>query len=178
MDDLCDTVCNSGLGSVAVTMVDPLMSCWLSQSGCLSDSGRIPSAAGTRTERRTGAKREGNEETYVLFTKSRIKIFVTNQNESRTAKKVFILVIAVFTMSLMVGCAGMKEGPEDRRGYLYYPSALVKAYWGLLMKPAQQGRTRDVAEFNAAKDMVDKAYEYYMSCRGDRKKRWLWLMTP
>ena len=82
-----------------------------------------------------------------------------------TAKKVFILVIAVFTMSLMVGCAGMERARKDRPGYLYYPSALVKADRALDEARAAGKDKECPAEFNAAKDMVDKAYEIYMSCR-------------
>jgi len=82
-----------------------------------------------------------------------------------TAKKVLIFVIAVFTMSLMVGCAGMERARKDRPGYLYYPSALVKADQALDEARAAGKDKECPAEFNAAKDMVDKAYEIYMSCR-------------
>ncbi|MDD1751358.1 MAG: hypothetical protein LUO89_15955, partial [Methanothrix sp.] len=82
-----------------------------------------------------------------------------------TAKKVLIFVIAVFTMSLMVGCAGMERARKDRPGYLYYPSALVKADQALDEARAAGKDKECPAEFNAAKDMVDKAYEIYMACR-------------
>jgi hypothetical protein len=43
-------------------------------------------------------------------------------------KKILILVIAMFSMILMVGCAGLKKAtPERTPGYLYYPAALVDA---------------------------------------------------
>jgi outer membrane protein OmpA-like peptidoglycan-associated protein len=82
-----------------------------------------------------------------------------------TAKRVFILIIAVFSMSLMIGCAGMERARKDRPGYLYYPSALVSADRAL-DEARMAGKDKECpAEFNAAKDMVDKAYEIYMACR-------------
>ena len=80
-------------------------------------------------------------------------------------KRVFIIVIALFSMSLLIGCAGMERARKDRPGYLYYPSALVKADQALDEARAA-GKDRECpVEFNAAKDMVDKAYEIYMACR-------------
>ena len=82
-----------------------------------------------------------------------------------TAKKVFILIIAVFSMSLMIGCAGMERAPKDRPGYLYYPAALVQADRAL-NEARSAGKDKECPEeFNAAKDMVDKAYEIYMACQ-------------
>ncbi len=69
-------------------------------------------------------------------------------------------------MSLMVGCAGMKKAtPERLPGYLYYPAALVDADVALTEARAAGKDKECPAEYNAAKDMVDKAYEIYMSCR-------------
>jgi len=80
-------------------------------------------------------------------------------------KRVLIIIIALFSMSLLIGCAGMERARKDRPGYLYYPSALVKADQALDEARAA-GKDRECpAEFNAAKDMVDKAYEIYMACR-------------
>ena len=81
-------------------------------------------------------------------------------------KRVLIFLIAVFSLSLLVGCAGMKRAtPERSPGYLYYPSALVDADQALSEARAAGKDKECPAEFNAAKDMVDKAYEIYMSCR-------------
>jgi len=81
-----------------------------------------------------------------------------------TAKRVFIFVIAVFSMSLMVGCYGLEKRPAHRSGYLYYPPALINA--DLTLDEARAaGKDKECpAEFNDAKDMVDKAYEVYMAC--------------
>jgi outer membrane protein OmpA-like peptidoglycan-associated protein len=82
-----------------------------------------------------------------------------------TAKRVLIVVIAVFSLSLMVGCYGMEKRPAYRSGYLYYPTALVNADRAL-DEARMAGKDKECpAEFNAAKDMVDKAYEVYMACR-------------
>jgi len=82
-----------------------------------------------------------------------------------TAKRVLIVVIAVFSISVMVGCSGMEKRPAYRSGYFYYPTALVNADRAL-DQARMAGKDRECpAEFNAAKDMVDKAYEVYMACR-------------
>jgi outer membrane protein OmpA-like peptidoglycan-associated protein len=81
-----------------------------------------------------------------------------------TAKRVLIVVIAVFSISLMVGCSGMEKRPANRSGYLYYPTALVNADRAL-DEARMAGKDKECpAEFNALKDMVDKAYEVYMAC--------------
>ena len=82
-----------------------------------------------------------------------------------TAKRLFIFIIAVFSMSLMVGCAHMDNAPKDRPGYLYYHKPLPEASMAL-DEARMAGKDRECpAEFNDAKDMVDKAYETYMACR-------------
>lgn len=81
-----------------------------------------------------------------------------------TGKRVLIFVIALFSISLMVGCSGLEKRPANRGGYLYYPPELVSADRALDEARAA-GKDKDCPEeFNAAKDMVDKAYEVYMAC--------------
>jgi len=82
----------------------------------------------------------------------------------RNTKKILIFVIALFSMILMVGCAGMKKATPERPGYLYYPSALVDADEALNAAKAAGKDKECPEEFNAAKRMVDKAYEIYMAC--------------
>ena len=85
--------------------------------------------------------------------------------QSLIVKRVLMIVIAVFSMSLMVGCSGMEKRPAYRSGYLYYPTPLVNADRAL-DEARMAGKDKDCpAEFNAAKDMVNKAYEVYMACR-------------
>ena len=80
-------------------------------------------------------------------------------------KRALMFVIAVFSVSLMVGCSGMEKRPKDRSGYLYYPTALVSADRDL-DEARSAGKDKECpAEFNALKDRVDRAYEVYMACR-------------
>jgi outer membrane protein OmpA-like peptidoglycan-associated protein len=82
-----------------------------------------------------------------------------------TAKRVLTLVIAVFSVGLMGGCSHMGKAPKDRAGYMYYHKPLPEA--SLALDAARSaGKDRECpAEFNASKEMVDKAYEVYMACR-------------
>ncbi len=82
-----------------------------------------------------------------------------------TAKRVLMVVLAVFSISLMVGCAGMERRSPNRSGYMYYHAPLVKADQAL-DEARRAGKDRECpAEFNAAKDMVDRAYAVYYACR-------------
>ena len=84
--------------------------------------------------------------------------------KAKTVKRVFAIVIAVFTMGLLVGCAGQERVPE-REGYLYYPQPLAEASRSL-DAARMAGKDRECpAEYNAAKDMVDQAFEVYIACR-------------
>jgi len=86
--------------------------------------------------------------------------------QSKAVRRVFLIFVVLLSMILMVGCAGMKKAtPERLPGYLYYPSALVDADQALKDARAAGKDKECPAEFNAAKDMVDKAYEIYMACR-------------
>ena len=89
--------------------------------------------------------------------------------KKEVARRVLILVIAVMAISLLVGCSG-KERRADRPGYLYYPVELVRADQALDEARAAGKDKECPAEFNAAKDMVDKAYETYMACRDQEAK--------
>ena len=81
-----------------------------------------------------------------------------------TVKRVLMVVIAVFSLGLMVGCAGMERRSPNRSGYLFYHAPLVKADQAL-DEARRAGKDRECpAEFNAAKDMVDKAYDVYYAC--------------
>lgn len=84
--------------------------------------------------------------------------------QARTKKRMLIVGIAVFSL-VMVGCAGMEKRHSSRTGYMYYHAPLVKADKAL-DEARMAGKDRECpAEFNAAKDMVDKAYAVYYSCR-------------
>ena len=72
--------------------------------------------------------------------------------------------------SLMVGCSGMEKRPEYRSGYLYYHTALVNADRAL-DEARMAGKDKECPEeFNALKDMVEKAYEVYITTKGWAKE--------
>jgi len=79
-------------------------------------------------------------------------------------KRILIIVIAMFAMSLVIGCAHLEKAPKDRPGYLYYHKPLPEAS-RTLNEARMAGKDKECPqEFNAAKDMVDKSYEMYMAC--------------
>ncbi len=82
-----------------------------------------------------------------------------------TVKRVFMIIIALFSISVLAGCSGLVKRPAERSGYLYYPTALVQADQALA-EARMAGKDRQCpAEYNALKDQVDQAYEAYMVCR-------------
>ena len=86
--------------------------------------------------------------------------------QTKAARRIILIFVVLLSMILLVGCAGMKKAtPERLPGYLYYPAALVDADQALSEARAAGKDKECPAEFNAAKDMVDKAYETYMACR-------------
>jgi outer membrane protein OmpA-like peptidoglycan-associated protein len=82
-----------------------------------------------------------------------------------TAKRVFIVVIAVLSLSVMFGCAGMEFAPKDPYMYWYYPKELPEA--DRAVEAARQaGKDRQCPdEFNAAWNLKEKAYATYAACR-------------
>ena len=85
--------------------------------------------------------------------------------QAKIAKRVLIFVIAMFSMSFMVGCAHLERGPKDRPGYLQYHKPLPEAA-RLLDEARDAGKDKECpAEYNEAKEMVDRAFDIYMACR-------------
>lgn len=85
--------------------------------------------------------------------------------KAEAANRMLIVVIAVFSMGLLVGCVGMENAPKNRPGYLQYHKPLPEADWAL-DEARNAGKDKKCPrEFNEAKAMVDKAYEVYMACR-------------
>ncbi len=83
----------------------------------------------------------------------------------RTAIRVFMIVIILFSLSTMFGCAGREFAPKDPYLYWYYPKELPEADRAV-------GQARDAGkdmqcpdEFNAVREMKDNAYELYAACR-------------
>ncbi len=69
-----------------------------------------------------------------------------------TAKRVLIVVIAVFSLSMMFGCAGMEFAPKDPYMYWYYPKEMPEA--DRAVEAARQaGKDRECpADFKAVDD--------------------------
>ena len=81
-----------------------------------------------------------------------------------TSKRAFIFVMAMFPMSLMVGCAHMERAPKDRSEFAYYHKPLPEAS-RTLEEARLAGKDKECpAEFNAAKDLVDSTYAVYLAC--------------
>ena len=81
-----------------------------------------------------------------------------------TAKRVLIVVIAVLSLSVMFGCAGKEFAPKDPYMYWYYPKEMPEA--DRAVEAARQaGKDRECpAEFKAAEDLKNRAYEEYAAC--------------
>jgi outer membrane protein OmpA-like peptidoglycan-associated protein len=81
-------------------------------------------------------------------------------------KRLSLIVAGLFVMALLFGCAGLEKAPKERiPGYLAYPTELVQADRDIDAARAA-GKDRECPdEFNAAKAMIDRAYETYMTCR-------------
>jgi outer membrane protein OmpA-like peptidoglycan-associated protein len=84
-----------------------------------------------------------------------------------TAKRVLMVVIAVFSLGLMIGCAGREYAHKDPYPYSYYHKELPEA--DRAVEAARQaGKDRECpAEFKAAEDLKNKAYKVYSECRTD-----------
>lgn len=80
------------------------------------------------------------------------------------ARHIIVFVVAVLSLSLIGGCAHMEKAPKDRPGYLYYHKPLPEAARALDDARAKGKDKECPAEYAAAKDLVDKAYEKYLAC--------------
>lgn len=85
-----------------------------------------------------------------------------------TAKRVFIVVMAVFAISFLIGCSGMEKRPADRGWFFSHPAPLVNADRAL-DDARMAGKDKECPqEFNALKDEVDKLWEVYLACNTQR----------
>ena len=82
-----------------------------------------------------------------------------------TAKRLFIFVMAVISISFLVGCSGMEKRPEDRAGWFFpHPTPLVDADRAL-DEARMAGKDKECPEeFNDLKERVDEAWEVYRAC--------------
>ena len=80
-----------------------------------------------------------------------------------TAKRVLMFVIAVFSLSLLIGCSGMEYAPQH--GIAYYHADMIRADRAIANARNTGKDMQCPAEFNEAKNLKDKAFEVYWSCR-------------
>ncbi len=85
--------------------------------------------------------------------------------QALTLRKILIVVIAMFAMGMISGCASMEFAPKDPYMYWYYPPELPEA--DRAVEAARKaGKDKECpAEFKAAEDLKNKAYEVYAACR-------------
>jgi len=77
-------------------------------------------------------------------------------------KSLFVLVSLV-SLSLLIGCTGMQYAPK--KGIAYYPVELLNAEKAIADAQKAGKDKQCPAEFNEAKNLKDKAFEVYWSCR-------------
>ena len=89
--------------------------------------------------------------------------------QARTAKRVLVVAVALFSLGSMAGCArilGIEKSSAARNGD-YYPICLVKADQAL-DEARMAGKDKECPdEFNALKDAVDRAYKLHLACNTD-----------
>ena len=78
-------------------------------------------------------------------------------------KLVLVSVISLFAMSFLAGCAHEKSPPE-RNTWLFIHKPLPEASRKVDEARAAGKDKKCPAEFKAAQDTVDKAYETYNAC--------------
>ncbi len=89
--------------------------------------------------------------------------------QAATLRRGLIVVIAMFSMCYMAGCAcvlGVSKSSAARNGD-YYPTCLVKADQALDEARAAGKDKQCPDEFNALKDIVDSAYKTHLGCNTD-----------
>jgi OOP family OmpA-OmpF porin len=96
----------------------------------------------------------------------KIKKFIRRvKMQAITPRRVFIVIIAVLSLSLLIGCAGRIYAPKEGSAIWYYHPELPEAD-----KAVEDARKagKDTAcpeEFKAAEDMKKAAYYAYWACR-------------
>ena len=79
-----------------------------------------------------------------------------------------MVLIAVFALSLMIGCGGREYAHKDPYPYIYYHKELPEG--DRAVEAARQaGKDRECpAEFKAAEDLMNRAYEEYVICHTEK----------
>ena len=82
----------------------------------------------------------------------------------KASTRVLMIVIAALSLSVMFGCAGSELAPKDPYMFWYYPKELPEADRAVAAA-RQAGKDKECpSEFNAAEDLMNKAYEVYAAC--------------
>ncbi len=76
-----------------------------------------------------------------------------------------VIVVALFSVGMILGCAGREFAPKDPYMYWYYPKALPEADRAVDDARKAGKDLKCPQDFNAVKEMKDKAYEVYAECR-------------
>ncbi len=80
--------------------------------------------------------------------------------------KILLVVIVALSFSVLIGCAGREYSSKGK--YLYYHKELPDAERAVNAARAAGKDKKCPKEFNAAEDMMNKAYEEYWSCRTEK----------
>lgn len=83
----------------------------------------------------------------------------------KDVKRGCIIIVCLLSLVLLVGCAGQEFAPKDPYMYWYYPSELPQADRAVAEARAAGKDKECPAEFKAAEDLKNKAYELYAACR-------------
>jgi len=81
------------------------------------------------------------------------------------SRRLFFVIIGLFTLSLLVGCSGREFAPKDPYKYWYYHKELPEADRAVEAARAAGKDKQCPSEFNAAAKLRDDAYETYAACR-------------
>lgn len=79
-------------------------------------------------------------------------------------RRIFV-IISLLSLGFLIGCANMEFAPKDPYPYWYYPKELPEADRAVA-EAFKAGKNKECpAEFKAAEDLKNKAYEIYAACR-------------
>ena len=83
----------------------------------------------------------------------------------KMSAKLLMISIVLFSIVMTLGCAGREFAPKDPYMYWYYPKELPEADRAV-DDARKAGKDQKCPEdFNAVRDMKEKAYEVYAECR-------------
>lgn len=78
-------------------------------------------------------------------------------------KRIVMMFVPLLSFLFLIGCAGMEFAPK--KAVWYYPKELVNADKAVADAKHAGKNKKCPVEFNEAKDLKNKAYDTYLSCR-------------